>query len=325
MRTAPRAALLPLLQLAVAAVGVGAADLRAMYLERNGKDMRIEIITQNGLSQNGMAEELTLAAGQPIQWRNSLNALEDTNYTLPLDLKVRVETIEGMQARLVFQATPTGTVTLNVPRYIADQTCTSGVQCVTCKGTRYRASTSAQLLTYGIFGQPPGKTSIRLKASMLSAAGLVANLTWPDATFPKNAVATSSNPSIAAWTAYIQRSQGDTGQVAMDFLQNYTFFTSDALPEGFLLSSGADYQTQLNILKQGWPNSNDCPLSSMGLPLLSIPYAVSTFTNFQYFEGRPLRNCSYLHSSRQASSMIQEITCTFDIDLALVAVYLPVP
>lgn len=100
MRTAPRAALLPLLQLAVAAVGVGAADLRAMYLERNGKDMRIEIITQNGLSQNGMAEELTLAAGQPIQWRNSLNALEDTNYTLPLDLKVRVETIEGMQARL---------------------------------------------------------------------------------------------------------------------------------------------------------------------------------------------------------------------------------
>ncbi len=134
----------------------------------------------------------------------------------------------------VFQATPTGTVTLNVPRYIADQTCTSGVQCVTCKGTRYRASTSAQLLTYGIFGQPPGKTSIRLKASMLSAAGLVANLTWPDATFPKNAVATSSNPSIAAWTAYIQRSQGDTGQVAMDFLQNYTFFTSDALPEGEL-------------------------------------------------------------------------------------------
>lgn len=90
------------------------------------------------------------------------------------------------------------------------------------------------------------------------------------------------------------------------------------LPAGFLLSSGADYQTQLNILKQGWPNSNDCPLSSMGLPLLSIPYAVSTFTNVQYFEGRPLRNCSYLHSSRQASSMIQEITCTFDIDLALV-------
>lgn len=132
----------------------------------------------------------------------------------------------------MFQAVPTGDVTLNVPRYTADPTCTSGAQCVTCKGVRYRASTAAQQLTYGAFGQPPGVTRIHLKASVESAAALVANLTWPDAPFLKNSMASSSNPSVAAWTAYVQRGQGDTGQVALDVLQNYTFFTSDALPEG---------------------------------------------------------------------------------------------
>ncbi|KAL4433609.1 hypothetical protein ABPG75_000050 [Micractinium tetrahymenae] len=315
MRTALGAALLLLL---AAAVGVGAADLRAVYLERNGKDMRIEIITGQWLGRSGMAEELAIAAGQPIQWRNSLTTLEDTNYTLPVDLTVRFGTAEGKQARLVFQATQTGTVTLDVPRYTADPSCASGTDCVTCKGVRYRASTAAQQLTYGAFGQPPGVTSIGLRASLWSAAGLVANLTWPDAPFLKNSLATSSNPSVGAWTAYLQKVQGDTGQLALDALENYTFFTSDALPEGFLLASGADFQTQLDVLKQGWPNSNDCPLSAAGLPLLTIPYAVSTFTNFQYFDGRPLRNCSYLRSSQQGSSLVQEITCTFDIDLALV-------
>lgn len=89
-----------LLLLLATAVGVGAADLRAVYLERNGKDMRIEMLTAQWLGRNGMAEELVIPAGNPIQWRDSLTTLEDTTYTLPLDLTVRFGTVEGMQARL---------------------------------------------------------------------------------------------------------------------------------------------------------------------------------------------------------------------------------
>lgn len=66
-----------------------AAVLRAIYLDQNGRDVKLEVLVDRWWAE-AADESVDVPAGTKIKQRSSATALTDSNYTVPVNLAVRI-------------------------------------------------------------------------------------------------------------------------------------------------------------------------------------------------------------------------------------------